>query len=101
MTQLDVVYVNFCADALENDRVDFLNTVENAFETRSPFAFSNLISLGVPCVNFEHSRKYNTIIYMSNNDILKWIRETALEYISHYKDIQRQFIEETSKIKEL
>ena len=38
---------------------------------------------------------------MSNNDILKWIRGTAMDYISHYKNVQRQFIEETSKIKEL
>lgn len=102
MTQLDTVFVKFCADALKQNREQFLKKVRIVIEVeRSASTLRHLCEIGIDCVNREYDKATGIGFFKSNEDIMKWLRETAMKYISHDENVQRQFIEETSKIKEL
>lgn len=102
MTQLDIVFAKFCADALRQNREQFLKKVRIVIEVeRSASTLRHLCEIGIDCVNRQYDKDSGIGFFKSNEDIIKWIRETAMSYISSTEERQKEFIEEVSKLKEL
>lgn len=102
MTQLDIIFTKFCADALRQDREQFLEKVRIVLEVeRSSSTLRHLCEIGIDCVNREYDKATGIGFFKSNEYIMKWIRETAMSYISSSEERQKEFIEETSQLKEL
>lgn len=99
MIPLDIIFTKFCADALRQDRKNFLEKVRIVLEVeRSTSTLRHLCEIGIDCVNRQYDKDSGIGFFKSNEDIMQWIRETAMSYISSSEERQKQFIEETKHL---
>lgn len=99
MIPLDIIFTKFCADALRQDRKKFLEKVRIVLEVeRSASTLRHLCEIGIDCVNRQYDKDSGIGFFKSNEDIMQWIRETAMSYISSSEEWQKQFIKETKQL---
>lgn len=58
----------------------------------------HLREINIDCVNREYDKDSFVDFFKSNDEIMQWIREVAMLYISRSEESPKQFIEETKHL---